>query len=111
LDWLSAARVDPVNDIVNKAIEAGGVVSLGYSPLLLASVLPFFVAYAILQHANVTWDFGPLKKSICHPEVSPMASYLGAGRARTRTSPGSCRCGIFFSGFIICRKNSRASSA
>jgi len=68
LDWLSAARVYPVNDIVNKATAAGLVVSLGYSPLLIARVLPFFVAYAILQHANVTWDFGPLKKVFAGPK-------------------------------------------
>jgi len=68
LDWLSAARVHPVNDIVNKAVQAAVVVSLGYSPLLLAGVLPFFFVYAILQHANVTWDFGPLKKIFASPK-------------------------------------------
>lgn len=68
LDWLSAARVHPVNDIVNKALQALVVVTLGYSPLLLAGVLPFFVAYAILQHANVTWDFGLLRKVFASPK-------------------------------------------
>jgi len=68
LDWLSAARVHPVNDIVNKAVEAAVVVSLGYSPLLLGGVLPFFIIYAILQHANVIWDFGRLKKVFASPK-------------------------------------------
>jgi len=67
LDWLSAARVHPVNDIVNKAGQAGIVVSLGYSPLLLAGTLPFFTFYAIFQHANVSWDFGPLRKIFASP--------------------------------------------
>jgi sterol desaturase/sphingolipid hydroxylase (fatty acid hydroxylase superfamily) len=67
LDWLSAARVHPVNDIVNKAIQAAIVVTLGYSPLLLAGALPFFTFYAIFQHANVSWDFGPLRKVFASP--------------------------------------------
>jgi sterol desaturase/sphingolipid hydroxylase (fatty acid hydroxylase superfamily) len=67
LDWLSAARVHPVNDIVNKAAQAAIVVALGYSPLLLAGTLPFFTFYAILQHANVSWDFGPLRKVFASP--------------------------------------------
>jgi sterol desaturase/sphingolipid hydroxylase (fatty acid hydroxylase superfamily) len=67
LDWLSAARVHPVNDIVNKAVQAAIVVSLGYSPLLLAGTLPFFTFYAIFQHANVSWDFGPFRKIFASP--------------------------------------------
>jgi sterol desaturase/sphingolipid hydroxylase (fatty acid hydroxylase superfamily) len=61
LDWLSAARVHPVNDIANKTLQAAIVVALGYAPILLAGALPFFTAYAIFQHANVTWDFGTLR--------------------------------------------------
>jgi sterol desaturase/sphingolipid hydroxylase (fatty acid hydroxylase superfamily) len=67
LDWLSAARVHPVNDIVNKAAQAAIVVTLGYSPPLLGGALPFFMAYAILQHANVSWDFGPLRCVLASP--------------------------------------------
>jgi sterol desaturase/sphingolipid hydroxylase (fatty acid hydroxylase superfamily) len=67
LDWLSAARVHPVNDMVNKAAQAAIVVALGYSPLLLGGALPFFTAYAIFQHANVSWDFGPLRTVFASP--------------------------------------------
>ena len=67
LDWLSAARVHPVNDVANKALQAAVVVALGDSPPLLAGALPFFTAYAIFQHANVTWDFGPLHCVIASP--------------------------------------------
>ena len=67
LDWLSAARVHPVNDIVNKAVQATIVVALGYSPPPLGGALPFFTFYAILQHANVSWDFGPLRKILASP--------------------------------------------
>lgn len=67
LDWLSAARVHPVNDIVNRMLQAVIVVALGYSPMLLAGALPFFTMYAIFQHANVRWDFGPLRRVFASP--------------------------------------------
>jgi sterol desaturase/sphingolipid hydroxylase (fatty acid hydroxylase superfamily) len=67
LDWLAAARVHPVNDILNRMLQAVIVVALGYSPMLLAGALPFFTAYAIFQHANVSWDFGPLRAVFASP--------------------------------------------
>lgn len=67
LDWLSAARVHPVNDIVNKTMQAMVVVALGYAPALLAGALPFFTAYAIFLHANVSWNFGPLRAVLASP--------------------------------------------
>lgn len=67
LDWLSAARVHPVNDIATKSLQAMIIVALGYTPLLLAGALPFFTAYAILLHANVGWDFGPLNAVLASP--------------------------------------------
>lgn len=56
------------DDIVNMAVEAAAVVSLGYSPLLLAGVLTLFIAYASLQHANFTGDFGRLRKVFASPK-------------------------------------------
>jgi sterol desaturase/sphingolipid hydroxylase (fatty acid hydroxylase superfamily) len=67
LDWLSAARVHPVNDSANKSLQAMIVVALGYAPALLAGALPFFTAYAIFLHANVSWDFGPLRAILASP--------------------------------------------
>ena len=67
LDWLAAARVHPVNDILNRMLQATIVVILGYSPTLLGGALPFFTAYAIFQHANVSWDFGPLRAVFASP--------------------------------------------
>ena len=64
----SAARVHPVMDIVNKALQPMAVVTIGYLPLLLAGVLPLFTAYAILQHANVSGDFGSLRRIFTSPK-------------------------------------------
>ncbi len=67
LNWLSAARVHPVNDVANKSVQAMIVIALGYAPMLLAGALPFFTAYAIFLHANVSWDFGPLRAVLASP--------------------------------------------
>jgi sterol desaturase/sphingolipid hydroxylase (fatty acid hydroxylase superfamily) len=110
LDWLSAARVHPVNDIVNKSLQAAIVVALGYSPMLLAGALPFFTAYAIFQHANVRWDFGPLRCVFASPTfhrwITPRPKKAGI-----KTSPGCCRCGIFCSAPTTCREKNPCSSA
>ena len=63
LDWLSAARVHPVNDIVNKALQAMAVITLGYSPLLLAGVLPFPNPKRV----------GPVTQPTVQPVVQPVA--------------------------------------
>lgn len=67
LDWLSAVRVHPVNDVVNRVVPAVVVVLIGFSPLVLAGALPFFAVYAILLHANVDWDFGRLRAVLASP--------------------------------------------
>jgi sterol desaturase/sphingolipid hydroxylase (fatty acid hydroxylase superfamily) len=67
LDWLSSVRVHPVNDLVNRLVPAVVVVLLGFAPVALAGALPFFAFYAILLHANVDWDFGPLRRLVASP--------------------------------------------
>lgn len=67
LDWLSSVRVHPINDLVNRIVPAVIVVALGFSLLVLAAALPFLAVYAILLHANVNWDFGPLKSVLASP--------------------------------------------
>jgi sterol desaturase/sphingolipid hydroxylase (fatty acid hydroxylase superfamily) len=67
LDWLSAVRVHPVNDLAMKIATALPLVAAGFSPLAVAAILPFLTLYAILIHANVDWDFGPLRAVIASP--------------------------------------------
>jgi sterol desaturase/sphingolipid hydroxylase (fatty acid hydroxylase superfamily) len=67
LDWLGSLRVHPVNDIVNKLIQATPVLLLGYNPMVTLSTAPFLTFYAIFIHANVNWDFGPLRSVIATP--------------------------------------------
>lgn len=67
LDWLSAVRLHPVNEIGSRVLQAIPFVFLGFSPAVLAAYVPFLTFYAIFVHANVRWDFGPLRYVIATP--------------------------------------------
>jgi sterol desaturase/sphingolipid hydroxylase (fatty acid hydroxylase superfamily) len=67
LDWLSSVRVHPVNDAASKVLTLVPLVLLGFDPTLAAAALPILTFYAIFVHANVYFDFGPLKYVIATP--------------------------------------------
>jgi sterol desaturase/sphingolipid hydroxylase (fatty acid hydroxylase superfamily) len=67
LDWLGSLRVHPVNDLVNKIAQVTPVLLLGYNPTVTLSSAPVLTFYAIFLHANVNWDFGPLRGFIATP--------------------------------------------
>ena len=67
LDWLGSLRVHPVNDLVNKLAQVTPVLLMGYNPLVTLSTAPILTFYAIFLHANVNWDFGPLRSVIATP--------------------------------------------
>ena len=67
LDWLGSLRVHPVNDLANKLAQATPVLLLGYNPTVTLSTAPVLTFYAIFLHANVNWDFGPLRSVIATP--------------------------------------------
>jgi len=67
LDWLGSVRVHPVNDLVNKLVQVSPLLLLGFNPWVTLSTAPFLTFYAIFLHANVNWDFGPLRGLIASP--------------------------------------------
>ncbi len=67
LDWLSAVRFHPVNDWLARWTQACTLVVLGFSPVAVAAYVPFLSFFAIFLHANVTWDFGPLRTVLASP--------------------------------------------
>ena len=67
LDWMSSIRVHPVNELVGNLCRAVPMLLLGLNPLLTASTAPVLTVYAVLLHANVNWDFGPLGCVIASP--------------------------------------------
>ena len=67
LDWLSSLRLHPVNDVVMRIAGTLPVLALGFAPAAVASVVPLLTLMAILVHANVDWDWGPLRGVIASP--------------------------------------------
>jgi sterol desaturase/sphingolipid hydroxylase (fatty acid hydroxylase superfamily) len=67
LDWLSATRLHPVNDILQRAVQAVPLFALGFDATVLAAYVPALALYAIGLHANVSWSFGPLRYVIASP--------------------------------------------
>lgn len=67
LDWLSSVRLHPINDATSKVIQALPLIWLGIRPGVLAAYVPFLTLYAIGLHANLTWDFGPLRAVLASP--------------------------------------------
>ena len=67
LTWMSAVRVHPVNDALTRMVQAIPLVLLGFSPLVIGAYLPFLTFYAIMLHANLRWDFGPLRCVLASP--------------------------------------------
>jgi sterol desaturase/sphingolipid hydroxylase (fatty acid hydroxylase superfamily) len=67
LDWLSAVRLHPVNDAVMRIAGTIPVLALGFAPVAVAWIAPILTLMAILVHANLDWDWGPLRSVIASP--------------------------------------------
>lgn len=67
LDWLSANRIHPLNDVGSRVCQALPILLLGLSPIAVEMYVPFLTVYVALIHANVNWDYGPLKYWIASP--------------------------------------------
>jgi sterol desaturase/sphingolipid hydroxylase (fatty acid hydroxylase superfamily) len=67
LDWLSATRVHPVNEIGNRVLQVVPLYLLGFRGEALAALVPILTFWALLVHANLRWDFGPLRYLIASP--------------------------------------------
>lgn len=68
LDWLSAMRFHPVNDVVSRVCQAVPLVLLGFAPVAVLAAVPVIVVFVVVTHADVPWTWGPLK----HVFVSPV---------------------------------------
>ena len=67
LTWLSATRLHPLNDAVSRLAQALPFVLLGFAPMVVAAYVPLLTLHALLLHANLRWDFGPLRLVISSP--------------------------------------------
>lgn len=67
LDWLSAVRVHPVNELVGRLAAMLPLLCLGFKPATLLWTGPIFGVFGLLLHANVDWDWGPFRKVLASP--------------------------------------------
>jgi sterol desaturase/sphingolipid hydroxylase (fatty acid hydroxylase superfamily) len=67
LDWLSSVRLHPVNDIGARLVQAVPLLVLGFNTTAVALYAPVVTVFAIMIHANVRWDWGPLRAVFASP--------------------------------------------
>ena len=87
VDWLSAVRLHPVNDAVMRVAGTLPVLALGFAPVAVAGILPVLTLMAILVHANVDWDWGPLRALIASPRFHRW-HHTDETQARDKNFPG-----------------------
>jgi sterol desaturase/sphingolipid hydroxylase (fatty acid hydroxylase superfamily) len=68
LDWLAAARVHPVDQILTKGASLIPVVALGFSEWAIGVYALLYHWQSVLIHANVRIGFGPLRLLFASPE-------------------------------------------
>jgi len=67
VDWTTTWRVHPVQFLVYSAGVAALVHTLGFSPMVYVILAPLNLFMGALVHANLDWDFGPLRYVIASP--------------------------------------------
>ena len=68
LDWLAAARVHPVDQILTKGVSIIPIVALGFSDVTIGLYALLYHWQSFLIHANVRIGFGPLRWLVASPE-------------------------------------------
>ena len=61
LNWMSAARVHPVNELFSRTVQVFFLGLIGIPASVLIAYVPIINLYGIFVHANVNWGFGPFK--------------------------------------------------
>lgn len=67
IDWLVASRNHPLEPVLFKVLMNYPLYLLGFSPMLLASLMPGVATYSLLLHANTSWGYGPLGYFLASP--------------------------------------------
>jgi len=68
LDWLAAARVHPVDQIVTRGLSMVPLYAMGFSEPAFGVFGAIYFWHSLLLHANVRLDFGPLGWLIASPD-------------------------------------------
>jgi sterol desaturase/sphingolipid hydroxylase (fatty acid hydroxylase superfamily) len=69
VDWLTSTRFHPVDTIVRSLFAYLLVAALGFDPKAWLVLVPFNTLYSPLVHANLNWDYGPLRYLLVSPVI------------------------------------------
>jgi len=67
LEWISAARFHPFNQLADSILIDVILLLSGISPMIFLVIGPFNVFTSAMVHANLDWTFGPLRYVIASP--------------------------------------------
>ncbi|MEZ4339147.1 MAG: sterol desaturase family protein [Sandaracinaceae bacterium] len=82
LDALAAARMHPLDDLIDNLFVGTSVLALGIAPEVFLAVGPFIFLHTMVTHANVPWDFGPLRWVFVSPAFHRRHHALDRAAAR-----------------------------
>jgi sterol desaturase/sphingolipid hydroxylase (fatty acid hydroxylase superfamily) len=68
MDWLAAARVHPIDQIITKSISLLPCFALGFSEWAIGAFALLYHWHSLLLHSNVPLGFGPFKWLIASPD-------------------------------------------
>lgn len=85
LDWLAAARMHPLDEIVDNVAVSLPVLLLGPEPLVFLALGPLTLLYTLFSHAALRLPLGPLRYLVVTPDFHrhhhaievPPANYAG----------------------------------
>ncbi len=67
LEWISAGRFHPVDQVFHGLLADVAMLLLGIPPEILLWLVPFNAGSSALIHANLDWSFGPLRYVLVSP--------------------------------------------
>jgi sterol desaturase/sphingolipid hydroxylase (fatty acid hydroxylase superfamily) len=67
LDARAAARMHPIDDMIDNVFVGGAILSLGFANEVFLALGPILLLHTLLTHANLRWDFGPLRFVLVSP--------------------------------------------
>src|SRR4029079_16995305 len=71
VDWISAARVRPVNPVLGTSGVDVVLLLAGFSPNAMICLGPFNIFHSAFVHANLNWTLGPFRYGLATPVFHP----------------------------------------
>jgi len=68
LDWLSAARMHPLDDLADNVVVGLPILVLGFDPRIFVMLGPLLIVHTLYLHASVRLSLGPLRYVIASPD-------------------------------------------